>query len=66
MKKHFLLRAHENMSANLKGHLWLPKSSAWRWYINISESSIRKAKRNGYLTKDNGIPQLTRLGYRSF
>jgi len=67
MKKHFLEIAHDNMKKNNQSYLWTPGSTSWRNFVgdSVPESSIRRAKRQGYLG-GSGIPQLTSLGYQSF
>lgn len=68
-RKHFLEKAHERMSYDYKDNLWLPGCTTWRHYTGyrgVSESTIRKAQRDGYLTKNTGIPALTKKGYLKF
>lgn len=72
--KHFLQIAHDAMERNRLGHLWLPGSTTWRHYgylhhtgaMRPSIQSIRQAQRDGYLTKETGIPALTMEGYHKF
>jgi len=67
-RKHFLEIAHEKMEGDRNGHLWNPGSAAWRHYVpySISESTIKRAQRDGYLSTGTGIPYLTQKGYRKF
>lgn len=65
MKKHFLELAHEELNSQGLGHLWTPGSTAWRDKSDVSDSTVARAIRMGYLG-GSGIPQLTRDGYRKF
>lgn len=65
-QKHFLEKAHRQMTENNLGHLWTPGTTAWHHYSMVSESTIKKAQRDGYLSSDTGIPRLTREGYSKF
>ena len=65
-KKHFLKKAHDAMDRDNIGHLWLPGSTTWIHYSNVSDSTISRAQRDGYLSKNTGIPYLTSEGYNQF
>lgn len=64
--QHFLEKAHAAMRRDNIGHLWTPGSTTYRHYSNVSESTIARAQRNGYLSKHTGIPYLTSEGYNQF
>jgi len=64
--QHFLERAHNGMRRDNLAHLWTPGSTTWRHYSNVSESTITRAQRDGYLSKHTGIPYLTSEGYNRF
>jgi len=65
---HFLTIAHYRLVKNRQEHLWAPGSTAWKDYAKVSESTIRRAQREGYLTKrtKQGIQALTKKGWRRF
>ena len=65
-KKHFLKKVHEAMNYDHQGTLWLPGSTSWRHYCSVSGSTISRAQRDGYLSKNTGIPYLTSEGYNQF
>jgi hypothetical protein len=65
-QKHFLEKAHLVMVANNLGHLWTPGSTTWRHFSWVSESTIKKAQRDGYLSKGTDIPRLTKKGYLKY
>jgi hypothetical protein len=65
-RKRFLEKAHEQMEQHHVGHLWTPGSTAWHHFSDVSPSTIRKAQRDGYLSKGTGFPYLTTKGYRKF
>jgi hypothetical protein len=62
--RHFLARAHRAMLLN--GQQWLPHSSTWRHFVEVSDRTIRRAQQQGYLTSDTGIPMVTLKGYQEF
>lgn len=66
MTKHFLAKAHAAMQRDNIGHLWTPGSTAWRHYCDISDATVTRAQRDGYLSKHTGIPYLTREGYNAY
>ena len=64
--RYWLARAKVAMERNGYGALWLPGSTTWRHYMPEMadpQRAIADAQRRGYLTRDTGIPQLTRQGY---
>jgi hypothetical protein len=63
---HFLKIAHELMYRDNLGHLWTPGSTTWRHYTTVSESTITRAQRDGYLSTHTGIPYLISKGYNQF
>lgn len=65
-RKHFLEIAHEGMYRARMGHLWAPGSTTWTHWVDVSERTIRRAQKDGYLSKGTGIPYLTRKGWRTF
>ena len=67
-RKHFLEIAHERMAGDRNEHLWTPGSTAWAHYTpySISESTIKKAKRDGYLSGETRFLCLTKKGYLKF
>ena len=66
MTTHFLEKAHNKMRYDHQGSKWLPGSTTWRHYVDVSESTITRAQRDGYLSKGTGIPYLTSKGYNKF
>ena len=64
--QHFLSRAHDAMRRDNCAHLWTPGSTAWRHYCDVSDATISRAQRAGYLAQHTGIPYLTRDGYQVF
>ena len=62
--RHFLARAHRAMVA--AGQQWLPHSSTWRHFVEVSDRTIQRAQQQGYLSTYTGIPMVTLKGYQQF
>ena len=62
--KHFLARAHRAMRR--AGHDWLPNSTTWRHFVEVSERTVRRAQQQGYLSRHTGIPMVTMKGWQEF
>lgn len=64
--RHFLARIHRMMTA--MGHDWVPGSTTWRHFCDVSDRTVRRAMQAGYLARPTrgSIPVLTRKGYREF
>jgi len=69
---HWLHRAHRSMVDAGYGQCWLPGSTTWRHFCpdwptaQAERQAIARAQRDGYLTRDTGIPQLTRDGWQRY